>query len=44
MLDRLARARKLIGGVDALERFRRWKALSERLSADVNSDDADDED
>jgi len=43
MLDRLARARKLIGGVDALERFRRWKAPSERLAANAELDDSDDE-
>jgi GTP1/Obg family GTP-binding protein len=43
MRDRLARARKLIGGVDALEKIRRWRAPSERLA--VNAfDDSDDED
>jgi hypothetical protein len=31
MRDRLRRARKLIGNVDALEQFRRWKAPEELL-------------
>ncbi len=43
MRDRLARARKLIGGVDALERFRQWKAPSERLAANAEFDDSDDD-
>jgi hypothetical protein len=30
MLERLARGRALIGGVDALERFRSWKAPEDR--------------
>jgi hypothetical protein len=30
MLERLNRARALLGGVDALERFRSWKAPEER--------------
>jgi len=30
MVERLERARKLLGGVDALERFRSWKAPDER--------------
>jgi hypothetical protein len=34
MQGRLARARRLIGGVDALERFRRWKAPEERRPDD----------
>jgi len=37
------RARKLIGGVDALERFRRWKAPSERLAANAEFDDSEDD-
>jgi hypothetical protein len=34
MQGRLTRARRLIGGIDALERFRRWKAPEERLPDD----------
>ena len=30
LLERLERARELLGGVDALERFRSWKAPDER--------------
>ena len=30
LLDRVQRARALLGGVDALQRFRRWKAPEER--------------
>jgi hypothetical protein len=30
ILERLRRARELIGGVDALDRFRSWKAPEER--------------
>ena len=37
MQGRLTRARRLIGGVDALERFRRWTAPEERHTAE--SDD-----
>ncbi len=43
MLDRLARARKLIGGVDALEKFRRWKSPTERLAANLELEDSDDD-
>lgn len=30
LLDRLHRARHMIGSVDSLERFRRWEAPEER--------------
>jgi hypothetical protein len=30
ILDRLKRARELLGGVDALERFKAWKSPEER--------------
>jgi len=30
MLERLQRARALLGGVDALERFAKWKSADER--------------
>jgi hypothetical protein len=43
MRDRLARARNLIGGVDALERFLRWKAPSEGLAANADLDDSEDD-
>ncbi len=42
MRDRLKRAQEFIGGVDALERFHRWKTPSERLNGEV--DDSDEED
>lgn len=33
MLDRLKRARNLVGSIDALERFRRWRSPKELMSA-----------
>jgi hypothetical protein len=41
MLDRLARARKLIGGLDALQRFLRWRAPSERLAENAEFDSSE---
>lgn len=32
LLERLARARQIVGGIDALERFREWRMPEERLT------------
>jgi hypothetical protein len=38
MLERLQRARELLGGVDALERFRSWQTPEERLAAGADGE------
>ena len=41
--DRLGHAPRLVGTLDALERFRHWRAPSERLSVDRSGDDSEDD-
>jgi len=39
MLDRLKRARGMVGSIDALERFRRWRSPKELLSETEQDED-----